>query len=156
MYILEPKLIIIASYGIQQNTFGTSQADVHVNEIFGQISNWLNEGARILWAGDQNLSIGTELLPGNDIYLSPSGKLFNNLMSRQKYEDFIMEDVWKARIRELERIQEELAAEKDPDKIHKSRTLIERATRNQVITSIKDDNGETLESVEEIYNHILK
>ena len=80
--VLEPRLIVVASYGTQQNTFGPGVTEVHVQEIMGRIQEWVNEGARVVWAGDQNLSIGTEFLPGNDICINPAGKLFNTLTNR--------------------------------------------------------------------------
>ena len=52
-------------------------------------------------------------------------------LSRKKYEELTMDDIWRARIKELEKIQDEMAEEKEVNKIHKTRTLLNNTNRSR-------------------------
>ena len=68
-----------------------------------------------------------------------------------------MRDVWRHRIQELVRIEDELAKEKDPNKIFKSKKLLDAQNHNNPVTSIKDpETGKVLTDVDDIFSFILK
>ena len=69
----------------------------------------------------------------------------------------MMADVWRTRIKELDKIQEELADDKDPIKMQKTRTLINNCNINNVVSSLRDaDTDELLEDVNSIYEYIIQ
>ena len=74
--------IICTFYGVQMNSFGSSVPEANLLEIHGMIAGWLESGYNVVWGGDQNLSVGTELLPGNEVTLSPCEELFNEFIKR--------------------------------------------------------------------------
>ena len=83
---LEPKLVVIASYGVQANSFGTGVQEANMLEIMGRMADWKEEGFNIVWAGDMNLVIGNDLVPGNDMIISPVGRLFNKQIERYEFQ----------------------------------------------------------------------
>ena len=44
------------------------------------IMQWREEEFDVIWGGDQNVAAGRLLIPGNDVVLSPAGKLFNEIV----------------------------------------------------------------------------
>ena len=83
---LEPKLVVIASYGVQANSFGAGVQEANMLEIMGKMAEWKEEGFNIVWAGDMNLVIGNDLVPGNDMIISPVGRLFNKQIERYEFQ----------------------------------------------------------------------
>ena len=76
--------------------------------------------------------------------------------SRKQFNELHVKDVWKRRLEELQRIQDELEEEKDPDKIYKSRNLVESRGHHEVLTSIKnEETGEVLQDIDSIYEYVL-
>ena len=76
--------------------------------------------------------------------------------SRKQFSELHVKDVWKRRVEELQRIQDELKDERDPDKIYKSRNLVESSGHHEVLTSIKnEDTGEVLQDINSIYEYVL-
>ena len=72
------------------------------------------------------------------------------------YNEFMLEDVWRSRLKELDRIQQDLAKEKEPNKVFKSKNLVDGMTRSNTMTSIRDaDTDEMLESVNKVYQYML-
>ena len=62
-----------------------------------------------------------------------------------------------ARLKELDGIQDDLAKEKEANKIFRSRTLVENSSRYNIVLNIRDaDNDEMLENVNDVYNYILR
>ena len=55
-------------------------------EIMGKMAEWKEEGFNIVWAGDMNLVIGNDLVPGNDMIISPVGRLFNKQIERYEFQ----------------------------------------------------------------------
>ena len=79
---LSPKLVVTASYGIQANTYGPAMQESNLREILGKLAGWLEDGYRCLWAGDVNLLLGAEHIPGNDPVVSSAGKILNDFITR--------------------------------------------------------------------------
>ena len=52
----------------------------NLREIEGMIMQWREEEFDVIWGGDQNVAAGRLLIPGNDVVLSPAGKLFNEIV----------------------------------------------------------------------------
>ena len=72
------------------------------------------------------------------------------------YNEFMLEGVWRSRLKELDRIQQDLAKEKEPNKVFKSKNLVDGMTRSNTMTSIRDaDTDEMLESVNKVYQYML-
>ena len=83
--------------------------------------------------------------------------LFGLEFPSDKFNGFMMRDVWRHRIQELMRIEDELAKEKDPNKIFKFKKLLDAQNHNNPVTSIKDpETGKVLTDVDDIFSFILK
>ena len=301
-----PKVIVVANYGTQPNSFGVSIPSNNLMEIQAKVTEWMEEGKTMIWAGDENIPIGVQHLPGNDIVINSLGKCLNDFItekdlfiansmsedptthqdlktgkrraldlvitnrrdkvnnfnidhnfnwtpfsikfkkgryekcfsdhsaiqfdfelgsewnklqpikrpqawmfntkngdvkfelltddgvpwlldvventsdindvmkkldnflkkckfksynlrsfSRKKFEEFMLDDVWRHRIRELQRIQEDLEADKDPVKIHKSKNLLDRANAYEVISSMTNqETGEEISDIDSIFEEI--
>ena len=74
---VSPKLVVLAYYGAQANSFGPATPIGHLKEIFGRIAGWQEEGYQVIWSGDINVAAGRELIPGNDVVVTSGGKVFN-------------------------------------------------------------------------------
>ena len=100
--------------------------------------------------------LGAEHMDGNDVVISRTGKILNEFVARKQFNELHVKDVWKRRLEELQRIQDELEDERDPDKIYKSRNLVESRGHHEVLTSIKnEETGEVLQDIDSIYEHVL-
>ena len=75
-----PKVALTLSYGLQVNTFGRDVADDNWREIFSNIKHLSDNGYDQIFLGDQNVHVGCDMIPNNDIVMSSSGKLFMDLM----------------------------------------------------------------------------
>ena len=75
-----PKLAVFLSYGTQANSFGRMVPEQNIREIFGKMDNYINDGYECLWIGDQNLKVGRDLVPNNDMIMDPNGALFNDMV----------------------------------------------------------------------------
>ena len=47
---LEPKLVVIASYGVQANSFGAGVQEANMLEIMGKMAEWKEEGFNIVYS----------------------------------------------------------------------------------------------------------
>ena len=302
-----PNVIIVANYGTQCNSFGISIPSNNLMEIQAKVTEWMEEGKIVIWAGDENIPIGVEHLPGNDIVINSLGKCLNEFItekdlfvanslcedptthqdlktgkkraldlvitnakervnnfnidhnfdwtpfsikfrngkydkcfsdhsavqfdfelggewnrlqpikrpqtwmyntkngdvkyeiltndcvpwlldvientddlnvvmkklddclkkfkfksynvrsfSRKKFEEFMLDDVWRHRIQELQRIQEELEDDKDPVKIHKSKNLLDRANAYEVVSSmVNQETGKEIADLDGIFEEML-
>ena len=74
---VDPPCVIMCCYGTQSNSFGPDVVAQHVKEMFGEMDQYLKGGAQCLLLGDYNLALGREHIPGNDMFLSVPGKIFN-------------------------------------------------------------------------------
>ena len=78
-----PNVIIVANYGTQCNSFGISKPSNNLMEIQAKVTEWMEEGKIVIWAGDENIPIGVEHLPGNDIFINSLGKCLNEFITEK-------------------------------------------------------------------------
>ena len=56
-----PNVIIVANYGTQCNSFGISIPSNNLMEIQAKVTEWMEEGKIVIWAGDENVPIGVSI-----------------------------------------------------------------------------------------------
>ena len=113
--------------------YNTQDGDLMYEMITDDAADW------VLQLIDESNDIDSVMDRINALILKAKYKCYNiRSFSRKQYEDFCMEDVWKHRLRELDMIHKELELETEPNKIHKSRSLVERKSQNYVVTSLRD------------------
>ena len=78
-------------------------------------------------------------------------------VTNKKWEEFVVEEVWRNRIDELVKLQEDLEDERDANKVFKTKIMHEVRSRVDIVSSIKDpSSGDMLEDVDMIMDHILE
>ena len=85
--------------------------------------------------------------------------LINLKLFKSRLDEFCVSQVWSDRLKELEKLHDDLARERDVDKVYKAGRIVENRNANDPRISLMNmETGEVLEDLEEImdyYNTVL-
>ena len=132
--------------------YNTTDGDLKYEILTNDLFDWM---MNLLMKSDDIDSIVTQI-DKNIKKIKFKSYNVKSCSSTAKMDEFDMDDVWTKRLEDMERIHSDLCAEREPDKIFKSKKIIEGRSMNDPRASIKDhNNGDVYEQIDDIFEYLL-